>query len=480
MIVKADLTRTVGARSRMALLLACLGALACVSLNTTLTHAQQCSNRVLQAGPSNYDNVIATLLPGDTLILSNSQGAYPGLSVEGLQGTDSCRITLKGAEGQARPVIVGDGASNTVQLDNTQYVTLKRLEIDGRDLGGDGLNARGLSHHIILEDLYIHGVGDDQQTVGISTNATQAAWDWIIRNNIIERAGTGLYLGDSDGSSPFIRGIIEHNLVYDTIGYNMEIKHQNPRGNLPGAPPDGSKSIIRHNVFSKQNNASSGASARPNVLVGHWPLSGVGMNDTYEIYGNFFWYNGTSEPLFQGEGNIAFYDNLVVNPAGPGVWIQPHNDVPRNIRVFNNTVVATSSGISVTGGAQGFQQKVVGNAVFAQSPINAADQKDNVTDTKANAVNYVKNPSGTPSAGNLDLFPLAGKLTGSVIDRSSFSNQFSDWNKDFNGQQHDATFRGAYSSGGNNPGWLPKIERKPSVTNPDPVPPAAPTGLRVL
>jgi hypothetical protein len=162
------------------------------------------------------------------------------------------------------------------------------------------------------------------------------------------------------------------------------------------------------------------------------------------------------------------------------VWIQPHNDVPKNIRVLNNTVIATTSGISVTGGAQSFQQKVIGNAVFAQSPINASDQKDNVTDTKANAVNYVKNPNGTPSARNLDLFQLAGRLTGSMIDQTSFSDQFSDWNKDFNGQQHDGSFRGAYASGGNNPGWLPKLERKPLLTLPDALPPAAPTGLRVL
>ncbi len=28
--------------------------------------------------------------------------------------------------------------------------------------------------------------------------------------------------------------------------------------------------------------------AYPNVLVGHWPLSGSGQHDQYRIYGNFF------------------------------------------------------------------------------------------------------------------------------------------------------------------------------------------------
>ena len=52
--------------------------------------------------------------------------------------------------------------------------------------------------------------------------------------------------------------------------------------------------------------------ARPSLLVGHFPLTGAGRNDVYEIYGNFFWQNPT-EALFQGEGNIALYDNVFVN-----------------------------------------------------------------------------------------------------------------------------------------------------------------------
>ncbi len=179
----------------------------------------------------------------------------------------------------------------------------------------------------------------------------------------------------------------------------------------------------------------------------------------YQIYGNFFYQNPTGEPLFQGEGNIALYDNLFVNNNGDAVWIQPQNDVPKLIRVFNNTVVASSLGIRVSGG-DAAQQKVIGNAVFAATPINAPGQSqaDNVTDSFANAGNYLVNPTGSPS--QLDLYPLVGTLTGSALDTSSYQT-FQDWDRDFNSNQHNGTFRGAYSGEGINPGWLPKLERKP-------------------
>src|SRR5438132_1024017 len=87
-------------------------------------------------------------------------------------------------------------------------------------------------HHITLEKLRIINYDNDQGAIAISTKCP--AWGWIIRDNDIIGAGTGLYLGDSDGTAPFIDGLIENNLIVDTIGYNIEIKHQIERPDLPG------------------------------------------------------------------------------------------------------------------------------------------------------------------------------------------------------------------------------------------------------
>ena len=87
--------------------------------------------------------------------------------------------------------------------------------------------------------------------------------------------------------------------------------------------------------------------ARPNVLVGHWPLAGHGSNDRYLVYGNFF-YQNQHESLFQGEGNIALYNNLFVNDSGDAIRIRPHNDKCAPFRVFYNTIVAAGAGISLS------------------------------------------------------------------------------------------------------------------------------------
>ena len=67
---------------------------------------------------------------------------------------------------------------------------------------------------------------------------------------------------------------------------------------------------------------------------------------------------------------------FIVNDAGPAVHIQPHNDQPRRIRLVQNTVVASTTGLSVIGGLGGFPREVTGNAVFAATALDGGDQAD--------------------------------------------------------------------------------------------------------
>jgi hypothetical protein len=417
--------------------------------------------------PTNYRMLVASLQAGDTLLLE--AGTYDrGLPIVDLLGQRDRPIVIEGPASGPPALFLGSSARNTISITRSGYVTIRNLRLDGLNDIGDGVKAEGtggnFAHHITLEDLIIENHDADQQIVGVSTKCP--AWDWVIRRCVIRRCGTGVYLGDSNGTSPFVNGLIEYNLIVDTIGYNLQIKHQVDRPALPGLPRNGT-TVLRHNVFSKAQNGSSGDLARPCVLVGHWPLSGDGSSDVYQMYGNFF-YENPNEALFQGEGNVALYDNLFVQRSGAAVNIQPHNDVPRSIRVFHNTVLASGRGIRVSGGDAGYQQKVVGNAVFAADPIQAPDQQDNVTDTLAAAGSYLVNPTG--ALGALDLYPLAGALTGPAIDTSLLQG-FLDWDRDFNGALHPATFRGAYGGQGQNPGWLPQLEIKPAPGGP----PATPT-----
>jgi len=236
---------------------------------------------IYYGNPTNYLSMLSVLQPDDTLLLEpgiyDDPNDVPGLPVFNLNGTPDKPIIIKGPDTGPRPVFLGRSTHNTVRFDNASYVEVKNIEIDGRNLRGDGVNFQGVSHHITLDNLLIKGVGNDQGTVGISANRAPT-WNITIRNSIVIGAGTGIYLGDSDGSNPFVNGIIENNLIVDTLGYNMQIKHQIPRPDIPGMPTGKSATIIRNNVFSKANNASGGDFARPNLLVGHFPGDGVGSS----------------------------------------------------------------------------------------------------------------------------------------------------------------------------------------------------------
>lgn len=409
----------------------------------------------LTSGPEDYRATLRSLQPGDTLRLR--AGIYiDGLPVRYLNGTQEAPIVIMGPVKGAPAIFLARRRHNTVSIVNSSYVTIRHLTLDGQSLPVDGVKAEGYSdgaHHIVLEDLVIKGHGYDQQTVGISTKCP--AWGWIIRRNVILDAGTGIYLGDSDGMAPFFAGLIEHNLVVDTLGYNLQIKHQ--KGRILQERP---VTIIRHNVFSKAHNASLPPKARPNVLVGHWPGNGPGAGDHYEIYGNLFFQN-PHEALFQGEGNLALYNNLFVNEHGDAIHIQPHNDIAKTVDIFFNTVLASDKGIVIRepgGSATSFQQTVGGNAVFAEVPLTGGSQVFNTVGSMGDAEKYLVQPHGQP--GKFDLRPRQGRLHGQPLDTSRLG-RYENWRRDFDGYQRDLTMRGAYGNDNSSHGWRPLLERKP-------------------
>jgi hypothetical protein len=403
---------------------------------------------VYQGNPGNYLTLLDQLQPGDTLQLAAGT-YYDQLQIADMHGNAGAWITITGPQSGPPASFRADNCCNTVQFDDASYIEVSHLTLDGQGTSGPfGVDSRGITHHITISDLTILNYGADQQMDGISTKGP--AWNWIVRRNLIIGAGTGMYFGHSNGDFPFVAGLIEYNVVLDSIGYNLQIKHQNPRPTNIGMPTGVNRTIIRHNVFSKADMpVGMVTEAQPNVLVGHLPLSGAGQDDVYEIYGNFF-YENPIEALFQGEGNIGLYANLFVTSTGDAINVMPHNAVPRQVTVFQNTVLAAGSGISVTGGNPNFTQRIIGNAVFAASPIQGPNKVANITAAYGAAAQYVNAPYAQP--GQLDLYPKPGMLTGTTIDTTPLTG-YTDWNRDFNSSVRDQTFRGGYTGAGTNPGW---------------------------
>jgi len=383
--------------------------------------------RVLRADPSTYRERVATLQAGDTLLLAS--GRYPRLTIANLTGEPGRCIIVAGPAEGPRPVIAGQIRHSTVEIVDSSYVALIGLAIDSLGIGGDGIKAprttHAATHHIVLDGNLIIGAGATQQTDGISTKTP--TWNWIIRRNAIVGAGTGIYLGDGDGS-----------------------KHQLDRPAIAGMPHGPQSTVIRNNVFIKDDRPSPDGD-RPNLLVAGFPDTGSGSHDLYQIYGNLLMHN-PREALFQGSGRISFHDNILVGGQIAGVVLRDH-DLPLKLaHIFNNTIYSPQTGIKFGSPARE-GHAVLGNLIFAETPIAGLDiaTRDNLTAPPADARNYVRAPSAP--LGALDFYPLPGRAKGSPLDLSPFAGEL-DFDRDFNGVGKDGHyFRGAYAGEGLNPGW---------------------------
>jgi hypothetical protein len=164
--------------------------------------------------------------------------------------------------------------------------------------------------------------------------------------------------------------------------------------------------------------------------------------------------------LVQAEGNVAIYDNVLRNRFGPGIHIQPHNDVPRAVRIVFNTVITTGDPIAVRlpEGPQAYEQIIAGNAVFSPRPIAGGTQHDNMTFgyEEAGRMLASNGQDGAPfdpypAAGKLRCGPLEARLLEPLVDAAC----------DFNGRRRAEPYCGAYAGSGRNPGWLPALTLKP-------------------
>lgn len=423
-----------------------------------LTVSAVSAGNIYTENPDTYLARLKILQPGDHMLLL--PGEYKnGLPIHFMRGEAEARIVISGPENGSHAIFVARPGHNTISINNSSFITIRNLEIDGRNQPVDGVKCEGhadWAHHITLENLLIHGHDRNQQIVGISTKCP--AWNWIIRKNTINGAGTGIYLGNSDGRAPFIAGLIEYNLVTATTGYNLQIKHQLPRPSLLDMPRAPSVTVIRHNVFSKAKGHSTIGTARPNVLIGHWPLSGAGQHDQYLIYGNFF-YQNPHEALLQGEGNFAVYNNLFINHSGDAIRVQPHHDIPRKVDIFFNTILAADTGIYHAG----FHKPqlpapwIAGNAIFAKHPlITPADNNENILNTYQTAGDYLQAPF--QPLGAINLVPRPQKR---LPPRASTvrMQHYPEWNLDFSGYANIHR-TGAYACS-TQPEWLPNLEIKP-------------------
>ncbi|TQF00129.1 MAG: hypothetical protein FKY71_05120 [Spiribacter salinus] len=407
--------------------------------------------RTIEATPDNYQEQLSRLAAGDTLTLA--AGEYrEGLQLHDLTGLEGSPIVVEGPYAGGPAVFVAQRRRNTVSLSNVNHIVIRNLVLEGRGHGVDAVKLEGdarYGHQVTLEGLTIRGYDASRQNVGISTKAP--AYGWRIRRNRISRVGTGLYLGDSDGTAPFVAGVIEGNFVSDTIGYNLQVKHQDGRPGDVGLPEGPSVTVVRDNVFSKASGGDTGRGARPNVLFGHWPPEEPGTYDRYLFYRNFLYENPT-EALLQATGRLAVYNNVMVNTSEEGIAMRfvPHTDQVRYLEVFHNTVVTRDVGIAVWQDEPSDRRWVGANLVFGARPLEGRfDRSWNVTGSFRMAERWLRAPFRPP--GELDLYPRAsGPEMPDVPDGALVPYPGAE--RDFDGVPRETGMPGAYATFGEDQG----------------------------
>src|SRR5690606_24678915 len=112
-----------------------------------------------------------------------------------VRGTTAAPVMIKGADGEALPLITRAASApiqNTINIEGATHLRITRLEISGN--GGDGVNLSGSPAFITLDNLEIHGID-----VGVNFRSSMS--DVTVRHNHIHHTGQnggtgeGMYVG---------------------------------------------------------------------------------------------------------------------------------------------------------------------------------------------------------------------------------------------------------------------------------------------
>lgn len=401
-------------------------------------------SEVLEATPATLASRIASAQPGDVVRLT--PGVYSPIVIAGKNGRSDAWITIEGPEAGGAAVLEADPGPccNTVELVGSSFVRLRRLTIDNRGVKGPfAVSAKsGVVHHVRIEENLIRYTNADQDDCAISTKVPTFGWE--IRGNVIAGAGTGMYLGRPDGTAPFIGGLIEHNVIVDPVGYDIEIKHQNAWPVDAGLPAGVNVTVLRHNVFAKSDRPSPSGD-RPNVVVDGVPEVGPGANDRFEIYGNLFFHN-PRESLLQVSGRVSIHDNLFVDAAtAPAVRVMDHNGKRvKLVTIYRNTFFTPGTAVRFTSSAS--EWSLVAANLFLSSTATAGTvgaERGNLVFPLAMAASIVRRP--IVRLPELDLTPIDfSRVSGSPVALAEVSGDL-DFGADFNGvRRTNAEGRGAY------------------------------------
>ena len=384
-----------------------------------------------------FARAVENLGPGDTLIVHEGTYTHKRRISISVRGTATEPVIIKGADGEARPVIqLVQAGQNTINISGASHLSIRGLEILAPGMpGADGINMKGNPSYITIEDNVIHDIA-----VGI--NYRSSMHHIVARRNEIystSSTGEGFYVGCHDGSCAVTQSIIEQNHIHDTLnvsqGDGIEIK-KNSHSN-----------IVRDNVIHDTH--------YPCIL-----LYGTGGGDRNVVERNVMWNCGGSG--IQVAADTVVRNNIVIASAGEGITSQSHNGVnPNRLELVNNTIIGSGTCLRLDGWGSKTGMVFANNAVYCAEPTLSIGSLEGVS-VSGNV--FESSPPVFPQSGytlgrsmpedfvdhgNRNVYP---SVDSPLIDAGDTAFVPAD---DFNGMPRaDVADVGAYDwSGAGNPGW---------------------------
>ncbi len=387
---------------------------------------------------------VAGLQPGDELVLQGGTYMLPtSLFTITLVGTAQLPIVIRAKDGEIPIITRPDANQNTINVDDSSYLTLRGLEVMG---GSHGIRTRNATF-VTIEDCHIHDTGD----VAISANATGNTYEGLrlLRNHIHDTSGTGegMYLGCNNNGCQMFDSLIEGNYIHHTNGVNVS------QGDGIEIKEGSYNNIVRDNVIHD--------TGYPCILT----YGTVGNGGPNILERNVMWNCG--DHAIQAAADVIIRNNIILGAAYDGIRNQTHQSAsPANIEILHNTIIAPNANAIRSSGIVG-SVLIANNALFAQSG-NAirvdGDLNEVVVIGNAGVGSVQGVTSGFDNGGNIgtdlvaasysgsvpnDVFPATGSL---LIAAGEGQHVVAD---DFNGTDRGGVADiGAYRYDANgNPGW---------------------------
>ncbi len=283
-----------------------------------------------------FESAANSLGPGDELVVHEGVYCQTGRRFIQLNGTETQPIVIRGADGEAMPVITRLDAPTEPQSQNGieiagSHFTLRGLHFERGDIG---LRIMGGTHHVTIEDCEISHTANNAIAMNSGdTDSIDIRRNHIHHTGLLDSAygtteGEGMYVGCNNAGCIASNHVIEWNYIHDLRGTSgggndgIEVKYGS-YGN-----------VIRDNVI----HSTDIGTAYPCVFV--YGVRDQDIDRPTVVERNAMWHCGEA---IQVGADAVIRNNLVLDSM-QGITAAGHAQVPqvRNVTIVNNTFAGHS------------------------------------------------------------------------------------------------------------------------------------------